>query len=184
MRRVALLLGATILISMAAALVITAGLPSRAAYTGWIIDGGRLVAPEINALAPPFELPSLDESLVELARLRGAPVVINFWATWCAPCRVEMPELQQVYETHQATGLRILAVNLGEPAPVVQEWVDTMGLTFDILLDGDQAVSMLYRVRVQPSTFIISPQGNIVQIFHGPVTVGQLEAVLTPWLSW
>ncbi|MEO8395104.1 MAG: TlpA disulfide reductase family protein, partial [Chloroflexota bacterium] len=110
-RRVLLWLGVVASFATAFALLFAAGLPNRAAYTGQILANGQVVAPEIGAFAPPIDAPTLDGT-VDLAQLRGTPVIINFWATWCVPCRVEMPELQAYHQAHPAA--RVLAVNLGE----------------------------------------------------------------------
>src|SRR5688572_5558022 len=96
---VLLWLGAFASFAVALAVLIAAGLPQRAAYSGQILPNGQIVAPEIGATAPTFFAPTLNGS-VDLAELRGAPVIINFWATWCVPCRVEMPELQALHQTH------------------------------------------------------------------------------------
>lgn len=164
-------------------LFIEAGLPQRATYTGQISENGLTIAPELNSIAPNFEQPTLTGASISLESLRGSPVVVNFWATWCEPCQVEMPDLQAVYAEYQADGLRILAVNLGEPSPLVSEWVRSFGLTFDILLDARQSVAALYYLRGQPSTYIISPQGIITDIFYGPVSAGALRAALAPYLQ-
>ncbi|MBZ0285073.1 MAG: TlpA family protein disulfide reductase [Anaerolineae bacterium] len=154
-------------------------LPERAQFTGRIIPGELPVAPEINAVAPPFELLALNNTRVNLLNLRGQPTVINFWATWCEPCRVEMPELQRIYEHYAERGLSLLAINLGETSAPIQQWVDQFGLTFDILLDPNQEIAALYQLRGQPTTFIVSPTGVVTHIFYGPVT--NLEAVLAPF---
>ena len=176
MRRAALLTGAIIALTLAAALLLKVGLPQRATYTGFITNGSTRVAPELNAPAPPFANSTLDGKIVSLDDLRGTPVIINFWATWCVPCRVEMPELQRLYEDYEERGLRILAVNLGESPDVIEPWVREMGLTFDIVLDPEQNVAAMYRLRGQPSTFVISPEGIIDHISYGPVTMETLRA--------
>lgn len=182
-RRLLLTVSAGICIAGAVLLITAAGLPERAAFTGWETVGGVYLAPEVGSMAPPISQPTLNGDTMTLASLRGSPVVVNFWATWCPPCIVEMPELQAAYEAHAADGLRILAVNMGESADVIAPWVASLGLTFDILLDEDELLPVLYRVLAQPSTFIIAPDGAISHIFYGPVTRGQLENALRPHLS-
>jgi thiol-disulfide isomerase/thioredoxin len=175
--------GAILSIAGALLLIANAGLPERAQFTGQVIPGQLPVAPEIAAVAPSFEIPSLANGSLRLSDLRGNPLVINFWATWCEPCRVEMPTLQKVYESYQNQGLRILAVNLGEPANAVSNWVQTLGLTFDVLLDQDGHTAALYHLRGQPSTYIVSPDGIIVQIFYGPVDETSLRNTLAPYFT-
>ncbi|GAB4508458.1 MAG: hypothetical protein OHK0046_00910 [Anaerolineae bacterium] len=176
-RRVILLSGAAACFLLAAVLILQSGLPQRADYTGWRIAGERIVAPEVGFPAPPFSAPTLAGERVSLDELRGAPVILNFWATWCAPCRLEMPELQAFYEANPE--VRILAVNMGEAPDAVQQWVNEFGLTFDMVLDAEQRIALAYRVRVQPSTFFISPEGVITRISYGPVTRETLDSVLS-----
>lgn len=174
-----LLLGALASLAIAVVLLLAAGLPQRAAYSGEILANGQIVAPEIGANAPTFFAPTLGGS-VDLPQLRGTPVVINFWATWCVPCRVEMPELQALHEAQP--DVRVLAVNLGEPLDLIVDWVTHFGLTFDIVLDAEQTIAANYRLRGQPSTYIVSPEGTITAIFYGPTTQQALEAALEPFL--
>ena len=175
-------MGAVVSVSFALLLVIDAGLPMRAEYTGKIAPGELPIAPELNSIAPPFELNSLDDRIVNLDDLRGKPVVINFWATWCEPCKAEMPTLQTIYDDYKAKGLHILAVNLGEPSGIVAEWVQALHLNFDILMDRNQQISSLYWLRGQPSTYVVSPSGVITQIYYGPVDVNALRNALAPYL--
>jgi peroxiredoxin len=175
------LIGAGICLAFALALLATAGLPERAAYSGQITDAG-VFAPEIAALAPPFSAASTKGERVNLLALRGAPVIINFWATWCEPCAVEMPELQALYEARQSEGLRVLAINLGEPAATIEAWSQSYDLTFDLLLDPQGEIAASYRLRGQPSTYVVAPDGTVTAIFYGPTNVAQLDAALAPLL--
>ena len=181
--RVVLTLSATVCLITGLIVIASAGLPLRAAYTGYVAPDARIVAPEIGAYAPPFELADTEGQPVRLDDLHGSPVVINFWATWCEPCRVEMPVLQRLFEQHQQDGLRILAINLGEPAVVVRAWMGDMDLSFDAALDARGEVSGLYRLRGQPSTYVVSPEGIITHIFYGPVSAETLENALAPLLA-
>jgi thiol-disulfide isomerase/thioredoxin len=165
--------------TVAVVLLIAAGLPNRAAYTGQALADGQFVAPEIGAFAPPIQAATLD-SHVNLAQLRGTPVIVNFWATWCVPCRIEMPELQTFHQAHP--NVRVLAVNLGESRHLIVDWVTQFGLTFDVLLDPDQSIASLYRLRGQPSTYVIAPDGVITNIFYGPTTRQSLESALSAFM--
>jgi peroxiredoxin len=157
------------------------GLPERAEYTGQIIPGELPIAPEIGAVAPPFELTTTAGDKVNLSTLRGSPILVNFWATWCEPCRVELPGMELVYRDYQAKGLHILAVNLGESSDTAKSWADEFGLTFDLLLDRNQQIAALYQLRGQPSTYVISPEGIITQIFYGPASQDGLQAAIAPF---
>lgn len=174
-----LVLGAIASLAAAFVLLLAAGLPQRAAYSGEILPDGQIVAPEIGASAPSFLAPTLS-GVVDLSELRGTPVVINFWATWCVPCRVEMPELQALHAAQPT--VRVLAVNLGEPLDLIVDWVTHFGLTFEIVLDAEQTIAAAYRLRGQPSTYVISPKGVVTAIFYGPTTQEALEAALEPFL--
>lgn len=173
-----LLVSAAVVLTVALSLIVGAGLPERSQFTGQVLDNGLVVAPELNAVAPNFTLNSLEATAITLEDLRGTPTLINFWATWCVPCRIEMPVLQEFYDEHRASGLRVLAVNIGESPDIIRSWVDELGLTFDILQDPQQSLMTLYQVRGQPSTYFVSPSGVITSIFYGPVSAEQLQAVL------
>jgi len=181
LKRRLLLVGAVICLIAAFFVVWEAGLPERATYTGFVAAGEEY-APEVNAIAPPFEARTLMESTLRLGDLRGQVLLINFWATWCEPCKAEMPDLEAVYETYQARGLRVLGVNLGEQKADVQAWVKQLGLTFDIVLDDGQRIASLYQIRGQPSSYLVAPDGVIMQIYFGPTIRQSLEAAIAPLL--
>ena len=131
----------------------------------------------VDSLAPDFELYNLDGETVKLSNLRGKIVLINFWATWCEPCKVEMPLFEERY---QITGsdLEILAVNFDEPEQEVRQFVDEFGLSFPVLLDPGAEVQNLYRIRGYPTTFVVNEEG-IIQYHHiGLFTEDQLDQYL------
>lgn len=169
-RRPATFSAAVLSAACALLLIWLAGLPERAQFTGTLNANQSYTAPETGAMAPSFSLLSLTGDWVLLEALRGQPIILNFWATWCAPCRADMPELEALYQQERASGLRILAINPGESAGVVQTWVEELGLHFDILLDQGRQVERLYRVRGQPTTYVLSPEGQIVAVFLGPTS--------------
>lgn len=174
-----LLFAAALCLAAAAALVLTTGLPERAQYTGVLTEQG-VVAPERNAIAPPFTATTLEGAQVSLLELRGTPVVINFWATWCAPCKAEMPQLQALYEGYPEGEIRILGVNVGEDPESIAQWAEQYGLTFDLLLDPAGQIAALYQLRGQPSTYVVSPEGLVTSIIFGPATLTQLQAAIPP----
>ncbi|MCW5875803.1 MAG: TlpA family protein disulfide reductase [Anaerolineales bacterium] len=133
-------------------------------------------APEVGARAPDFALQNLQGETVRLSQLRGEVVLINFWATWCGPCRLEMPAIQARYNHG---GFTVLAVDFAEPADLVQAFVDELGLSFPILLDPAGEVQEIYRVRGYPSTFFVDPQG-FIRHFH----IGEMsEQILDNYLA-
>ncbi len=127
-------------------------------------------APRTGFLAPDFSLPALDGGTVRLSDLRGKRVVINFWATWCPPCRAEMPAFEEAYQRYKDEGLVILAVNEAEDAATVAAFRDEFGLTFPILLDTRMAVGEKYRIRFLPTTYFIAPDGTIIDQVEGGMT--------------
>ena len=133
----------------------------------------------MGAQAPDFELQSIEGQVVKLSDLRGKPVLINFWATWCGPCRIEMPAIQSEFEAHYPD-LEVLAVNFDEPPDEVKSFADELGLTFEVLLDeGGQVNGDLYRVRGYPSSFFVDPDGVIQVVQIGILTEGQLQDYLS-----
>ncbi len=132
-----------------------------------------------------FSLVDLEGNEVRLADFHGRPVILNFWATWCAPCRLEMPELQTAYSQYQEVGLVILAINQEESPQLVREFFyDDMGLTFTPLLDSEGMVANLYGVnRLFPSSFFINADGQITAIHRGMLVASQIEAYLAETLD-
>jgi peroxiredoxin len=135
-------------------------------------------APRTGFLAPDFTLTALDGSSVRLSDLRGQPVLINFWASWCGPCRAEMPHIQTAYETHADEGLVVLGVNQLESPPTVARFVAEYGVTFPIPLDSDGKASALYQAHALPTSFFIDAEGLIRDMFIGPMSSGLLESKL------
>jgi peroxiredoxin len=165
---------ATLFISLGVWLLTQSDLPNRADYTGNNIEDIGYVAPELNNIAPPFTLSTVNFEKLATSDLHGQVVIINFWATWCVPCRAEMPELQALYDQYE-DDIRILGVNLGESPQSVAQWIDEFDLTYDILLDPVQSVAQHYQIRGQPSTYVLDTQHMIRAIYYGSVSMEQLE---------
>ena len=128
------------------------------------------IAAEVGALAPDFTLSTLDGSSVTLGNSRGKPVLLNFWATWCGPCRSEMPYLQEVFEKRAAEDLVLLTVNLKEDEATIRQFMQREGYNFMVALDGDGAVGKSYQVRGIPTTLFINSAGVIQSIHVGAFT--------------
>lgn len=140
-------------------------------------------APIVGHPAPDVSLLTPEGSTVQLRSLVGQVVLVNVWATWCPPCRAEMPAIQATYEEYQGQGLTVLAVNLQEDPRTVADFMTQYGLTFPAPLDTDGAVSTRYQARVLPSSFFIDRQGVVRAVYRGPMprsviagTVAQLLA--------
>ncbi len=135
-------------------------------------------APEKGALAPDFVLKNIDGEVVRLSDFRGQPVLINLWATWCGPCRLEMPAFQERFLMFKEDGFIVLAVDFDESAEDVAAFRDEFGLTFELLLDPGAEVQQLYRNRTYPSSFFVDREG-VIQVQHiGVMTEGQLDGYL------
>jgi cytochrome c biogenesis protein CcmG/thiol:disulfide interchange protein DsbE len=125
-----------------------------------------------------FTLSDANGSDVSLSDFAGQPVVVNFWATWCPPCRLEMPELQNAYDTYRDQGLVVLAVNAQETEPQVRAFFDEMGFTLPALLDSDGQVGRAYGTPGLPSTFFIDGSGEVTAVHRGLLTAGLIETYL------
>lgn len=134
-----------------------------------LAPSGAKVAAEEGALAPDFLLESLRAGEMRLSDLRGQAVVVNFWATWCAPCRKEIPELVEAYDRYRDEGLVILAVNLQEGKGIVRPYAEDFGMEFPILIDRDGEVGDDYRLLGLPQTYFVDRDGVIQSMFIGPL---------------
>ncbi|NPA90611.1 MAG: redoxin domain-containing protein [Chloroflexi bacterium] len=124
-------------------------------------------APRPGFLAPDFELPTLDGRMVKLSDYRGHHVVLNFWATWCPPCKAEMPAIVKEYNRYKGEGLVVLAIDQAESPEKVRAFVEAHGMTFPVLLDEKMRVADVYRIRSLPTTYFITPDGTIIDKVEG-----------------
>ena len=135
---------------------------------------------------PPLGLPTLGGGTSTLAAHRDKLVVVNFWATWCQPCTLEMPTLEALWRAYRARGLVVLAVSVdrGAPRPLLDPYVSRLGLTFPILLDADMAASQAWRVASLPATFVVRPGGDAVALAFGARewNSAEMRAALEPLL--
>jgi thiol-disulfide isomerase/thioredoxin len=127
-------------------------------------------APAIGHPAPDFSLTTTDGQVQTLAGLRGRPVILNFWATWCGPCRAEMPELQRVHERLAEAGMVVLGINQAESPEAVARYQEELGVDFPTVLDSRLGVSRQYLVNSLPTTFFVDRAGVIRSMFIGPMT--------------
>jgi len=129
--------------------------------------------------APDFLLTTLEGEEARLSDFRGQPVIINFWATWCPPCRAEMPDFQELYESED---VEILAVNLTESEQSeegVQDFIDELGLTFPVPMDGDTIVSQMYEVQAYPTSYMVDSEGKIQFVARGAINYNIMQSELS-----
>ena len=131
--------------------------------------------PRVGHPAPDFTLYDLNGDQLTLSDLRGQVVVVNFWATWCMPCRVEMPEFEIVHNRWKGQGVAILGVNVFEEPSRVSGAAEDMGITFPVLLDGEGEVAQAYELLGYPTTYLIDRDGIIRGVQIGQITGAALE---------
>ncbi|MGH2605253.1 MAG: TlpA family protein disulfide reductase [Anaerolineales bacterium] len=173
------LVGAGILLGAALGMGYFLGVPETAATSPAAPPAAAApLVPVVGAPAPDFTLAATDGVRYTLSELRGQIVVLNFWATWCTPCRIEMPMLQARYERDRENGLIVLGVNFDEPAADVRLFGQELAISFPLLLDPGAEVQRLYRVRGYPSTFVIDREGKLVVEHIGLMSESQLDDYL------
>jgi|WetSurMetagenome_2_1015567.scaffolds.fasta_scaffold180746_2 cytochrome c biogenesis protein CcmG, thiol:disulfide interchange protein DsbE len=130
---------------------------------------GKIPAPQVGFLAPDFELKDQEGATIRLSDLRGQPVLVNLWATWCPPCRAEMKTLETVYNDYKDQGFTVLAVNMTsqDNPELVAPFVKERGLTYPILLDEKGDVAKAYQMKSLPSSFFINRDGTISEVVIG-----------------
>ena len=136
--------------------------------------GTRAEAPIPGYVAPGFSLLSLGGETVSLEDFRGQPVIINFWATWCPPCRAEIPHFQDASVKYEGR-LTILGIDQGEPQAVVSDFASTFGMTYPILLDSNSDVNRSYSVSALPTTVFVDSNGLVDEVYAGIVNLAVLE---------
>ncbi len=167
--------------------------PDRRRAFGWLTATALSVACPATAVAAPnavawptgrptpdFSLDGGDGPTLSLASLRGSPVLLNFWASWCEPCRTEMPSLELLETRHRQTGLRVLAINFRETDATVRRFVEQTGLSLTVLRDRDGGVAKAYGVRIYPTTVAIDASGRARFMVIGEVD--WLGAAAAGWL--
>ncbi len=116
---------------------------------------------QVGNLAPDFQVQNLDGENVSLSELRGKPVMLNFWATWCPPCVSEMSYIQQIYKEWSDKGLVLLTIDVGESSARVKEFLQAYNLSLPTLLDTERRVAQKYSIKYYPTTFFIDKNGII-----------------------
>jgi peroxiredoxin len=119
------------------------------------------------SMAPSFTLPSRSGDTVSLAQLKGKVVMLNFWASWCGPCRQEMPLLDQMHKRYSALGFTLVGVNVDANSKDAEDWLSKTPVSFPVLFDRESKVSKMYDVSAMPSTVFIDRQGNVRYLHRG-----------------
>lgn len=132
-----------------------------------LLAAGTVNAERAAAPAPDFALKSSTGENLRLSELRGEVVMINFWASWCGPCRQEMPLLDELYNRYRPMGFTILGVNVEEDSTKARQMLDDIPVDFPILFDNQSKVSELYDVVAMPSTFLVDRDGRVRYLHHG-----------------
>ena len=148
--------GAIMLIILASVLLLAGCLP-----------GSEPVEPRAEDAAPDFQLQNLDGQDVSLSDFRGKPVLLNFWATWCGPCRGEMPYLEQIYQEWSNNGLILLTINIGESSSQIGDFMREYNLSMPVLLDIRKTIAEEYNITAIPTTFFIDKDGIIQEKIIG-----------------
>ncbi|MCJ7512353.1 MAG: TlpA family protein disulfide reductase [Anaerolineales bacterium] len=174
-----LLLASAVLFGLGIGLVVFLGFPAAPEPPpAGLAPSGPGPAPVVGAPAPDFTLETLDGRSVSLSDYRGQVVLLNFWATWCGPCKLEMPSLERAQQSAGAKGFQVLAVNFDESEADVQGFQDELGLSFPLLLDPGAVVQRLYRVLGYPTSYWIDRDGTVAAVHIGMMSERQLADYL------
>jgi peroxiredoxin len=138
---------------------------------------------EVDQPAPELILYDLDGKLVSLSDFEGQVVLLNNWATWCPPCREEMPEFNAYYKKYQDQGFQVVAVEAGQPEDQVREFVEEQGLEFIILLDPENQSLITFQNSTLPNSFVIDRRGHLRLAWIGAINQPTLEKYVTPLLE-
>ncbi len=130
-----------------------------------------------------FTLPDLSGNSIQLSEFKGKSVLINAWATWCPPCRAEMPDLENYYQEHKDDGFEIVAINAGDTQEQAAAFVNSTGLSFTILLDQDLHILQGLGISGFPTSILIDPNGIVKYIHIGMLRPADLDIHITPLLE-
>lgn len=132
----------------------------------------------IKTKAIDFKLKDLDGKELSLSDLKGKKVFLNFWATWCPPCKAEMPEIEKLYAETKDTDLVIVAIEIGEPLSTVKSFIDSNKYSFKVLLDSDQSVASKYNIASIPTSYFIDANGNIISQNVGAMNIDKMKTYI------
>lgn len=146
-----------------------------------ISTAGQVPAPQQGFLAPDFELKTTEGETIKLSDLRGQAVLVNLWATWCPPCKAEMPTLQAFHDKYADSGFTVIAINDGDPAADVVQFAKDYQLSFPVWLDPTYiATEEAFKTMNLPSSFVIDRSGTVRLYWVGEIKTSALEKYVTP----
>lgn len=158
-----------VLIVLAAAIVFTI-------YTSFAKEKYDVL--QVGDDAPDFALIDLNGESHQLSEYKGQGVFLNFWGTWCAPCKKEMPAMGRQYEVYKDQGVQVLAVNIAESDLKVRTFAEQYGMVFPTLIDTTKSVMQTYNVKPLPTTLLINPDGKIVKIITGEMSENDIKGYM------
>ena len=136
-----------------------------------------------GAPAASFDVVRSDGSPDSLARYRGKVVLVNLWASWCPPCREEMPALEKLYRAHASQGFVVLGIDQGESAKVAADYARGRGVTFPILIDDQQQYGRAYAAEGLPTSVLVDRSGHVVKGVDGEMTLAEMQTLVSPVLK-
>jgi peroxiredoxin len=148
-----------------------------------MFQGHPLPPIEVNQPAPELTLFDLDGNPISLSDFKGQVILVNNWATWCPPCRQEMPEFQAYYNQYRDQGFQVIAVEAGQPEHEVRAFVDQLGLDFVVLLDPSNLSLTTFQQTSLPNSFVLDRKGNLRLAWLGAINGATLEEYVTPLLK-
>jgi len=170
--------GGLLIFGVAALILIPSLLPSSSPVES------RAIAPaKVSFPAPDIQLQDISGKPVSLDVYRGQVVLVNNWATWCPPCRQEMPILDAYFRDHQDQEFMIVAIEAGDPPDLVEDFATRYGLSFPVWIDQDSSALNSFRNNYLPSSYLIDRTGQVVMVWSGAVTYSSLEENITPILK-
>lgn len=170
--------GGLLVFGLAALVLIPSFIPSSTQIESRGIEPAKVSYP-----APDIQLRDISGTPVALSEYRGQVILVNNWATWCPPCRQEMPILDAFFRDHQHQGFAIIAIDAGDPPGMVEEFVKRYDLTFPVWIDPDSVTLNSFRNNYLPSSYLIDKNGQVVMVWSGAVTYASLEEHITPLLK-
>ena len=165
-----------------AAIIAIALLVAYLVYAG-DTQGSTRTASSIGSRVPALAVPSLSGKSMTLRDFDGDVVLVNLWASWCPPCRAEMPDLQRLWNTNRSRHVAIVGINEGESPQRAHEFADALGVRFPVLVDEEQRFGRTYAALGLPTSVLIDRHGVVLRTFDGALTYAQMQSALDGALS-